>query len=165
MVNHGILSTLTVIISALLYGVYFSVIAGLVSLFFDLIKIPFFGFTAKKQGCMTDKKVDVAQSSSEWKSPIYTAFGILIFGIGFSIFSYATLDGNLRLYPLLLSIFSFRIVDKFVISKLHVMILGYAYKICFGMWKLLEKAVRETKKKAMLRKSTKNAQINGHRPP
>lgn len=146
MVNIIILDTFNIIVSALLYGACFSFILGLVSFLYDVINALIFGIKRGEQNLESNKDKRMSKASNTQKPLIITTFGILIFGVGFLIFLYATLDGNLRLYPLLLSFISFWLIDNFVISKFQFWISGYIYRVCFRLKKLFKKTVGKVKK-------------------
>jgi hypothetical protein len=165
MVNPSPSENLIAIISALLYGVLFSFVSDFVRLFFDLIVIFISAIKTKEEMLKKDKNEPKARINAKQITPVITAFKILFFGLGFSVISYITLDGNLRLYILISSIIGWYLTDRFIFSKLHVNILVFAENTAEFCKNLLKKLCLRFKKMSFFKKSQKNAVINDHRPP
>ena len=104
-----------VIISALIYGCCFSFFDEFVVALFYTIKLLFSIFFRSHTGDVTDSTNDNYESTP---IPLIVS-NVLVFGIGFMLLSYCFLDGNLRLYPLIISFSSYKMLSNYVSTKLR----------------------------------------------
>lgn len=152
-------------VSALLYGVVFAIITNFASTLFDLFRLLF--FISKWDDKMQKAgENDIGNISLQSRRPIAITFwGIVLFGIGFSVISFITLDGNIRLYTLLASILGWYLSEILILSKLRISILNAIRIIVSKLTKLSEKLRLRCKNAHFFKKSQKNALTNDHSPP
>ncbi len=107
--------------SAFIYGVCFSF---LYSLIMSLERSFFLMFSNKHTSAKTPLNVGDLHGNTGIQ-----CFMIFTYGIGFAILSYLTLDGVLRLYMLLLSLFGFFVTQKLFLNKLALLFCKFNIKI------------------------------------
>lgn len=113
-------NSLNTIVSALLYGLIFSLLTELATVIIHVFSILF--SCAKTVGKSKNQGneincVTVDFSEKPLSVSIVTIFS---FGIAFLVLSYATLDGSLRLYPLLIMLTSYKASEQLLFSKARV---------------------------------------------
>lgn len=165
MVVFSPLKILISVVSALLYGAILALTINFVSAFFDFIRMLFLAF---KKDIEMPKECKSASGSIVNRSPkpiAITFFGIVLFGIGFSVISFITLDGNIRLYTLLASILGWHFSEVQLFSKARVSVRNAMKIIISKLKKLCQKLRLQHKNAHFFKKSQKNALTNDHRPP
>ena len=108
--------------SALLYGFVFAILyslsvvfTNLFLVFFDTILTPQKARDLKKAECHLQKGKD---------SPIFLrVVFVFLFGIGFTILSYATLNGIIRLYMVVIALCAFFVPELLIFKKLRYFLL------------------------------------------
>ena len=152
---------LNVIISALIYGCCFSFFVEFVIALFYAIKLLFSIFfishTSDVIGCKND-------NCENTPIPLIIS-NVLIFGIGFMFLSYCFLDGNLRLYPLIISFSSYKMLSHYVTTKVRKRFLGGISNLLRFSRKKLTNIMLHLKNSLNFGKIGKNEQTNEHRPP
>ena len=147
--------TFTSIISALLYGSFLSLFIELIALFYYLVSFLISCIKNKKRASKTD--IIYGDIASLKKKPIaITMTAILLFGLAFTFFSYATLDGNLRLYPFLIMLVSYKASETFVFTKAENIFLRFTFRAGLYLEKIIIKASTRIKNTAHLIKNGKN---------
>ena len=137
--------------SALLYGFVFTILyslsvvfTNLFLVFFDTILTPQKARDLKRAECHLQKAKD---------SPMFLrVIFIFLFGIGFTILSYATLSGIIRLYMVVISLCAFFVPELLIFKKLRYFLLFRIIYLTNKITYILPKT-RKTSKK-----SEKNSQ-------
>lgn len=163
MVTIDILAAFNSAISALLYGLFFSFIMNLVILVFKISQLVTHAFFADEYN-EKSKIEEVIKANHSKKTPlVITILGILFFGIGYSIITYFSLDGRLRLYSILSSFLGCYIIDRHVAPNFTFFILLKTGMILFLLNKT-RKNTKYVKMKNIFHKKSKNTQTNDHPP-
>lgn len=146
--------------SALLYGFVFAILYSLSVLFtnlflmcFDAILTPQKARDPKSVECHLQKAKD---------SPIFLrVIFIFLFGIGFTILSYATLSGIIRLYMVVISLCAFFVPELLIFKKLR-------YFLLFRIICLTNKSPisyqKHEKHRKKVKKTAKNLKISLQNP-
>ncbi len=165
MVNFPLLKILHSFISALLYGAFFSLIANFIYLLFDSARI--FLFAIKRDNDAQRRIIHTSSDTgySQQRHIVIVVAEIIIFGIGFSVVSFITLEGNLRLYSLLSSILGWYFTETLILVKTRTSILNIIEKIALKFQKLSEKLRFRYKNRHFFKKIQKNASTNDRSPP
>ena len=164
MVTNGALATLISAISALLYGLLFSFITFLVGSMLKFTQILIGTYFAKKH----DKEIEINKTIDDcFSRPLplmISVIEILLFGIGFSVVSFLSLDGRLRLYTAFFSVLGCWIIDRFIATKYFHFISSLTGKILFLINNRIRKSIKCAKIKNILRKKSKNTPTNDLHP-
>ena len=137
--------------SALLYGFVFAILyslsvvfTNLFLVFFDTILTPEKARDLKKVECHLQKAKD---------SPIFLrVVFIFLFGIGFTILSYATLSGIIRLYMVVIALCAFFVPELLLFKKVRFLLQSHSLYLSNKIALILLKT------RKMSKKSEKNSQ-------
>ena len=137
--------------SALLYGFIFAILyslsvvfTNLFLVFFDTILTPQKARNLKKAECHLQKAKD---------SPMFLrVVFIFLFGIGFTILSYATLSGIIRLYMVVIALCAFFVPELLLFKKVRFLLQSHSLYLSNKIALILLKT------RKMSEKSKKNSQ-------
>lgn len=163
MVTPNVLTTFNSVISALLYGLIFSFITNFIVVILKLIRLLVNIILTNRHNEKGDINKMKNNGYSQKPPDIITVIGILLFGLGFSIISYFSLDGCLRLYTIFSSFFGCWIIDKFVVPRFSFIFLQ-GVKILSWLDSKIQKGTKHLKMKIIFQKKSENTQTNDLRP-
>ena len=125
MITINALDILKLSFSAFLYGLFFAIISELALISWRFVRVLFFSFNIKKHDNKTNHK-----SVNFSKKPLFlNVTSIFTFGIGFTIMSYVIIDGNLRLYPLAISVLTYKLLDVFLLTYSRTKLIHFLFHI------------------------------------
>ena len=125
MITINALDILKLSFSAFLYGIFFGFISELTLIFWCFVRVIFFSFKIKKHDNNANQK-----SVNFTKKPLlFTVTSIFMFGLGFTIMSYVIIDGSLRLYPLAISVLTYKFLDIFLLVHLRTKLIRFLFRI------------------------------------
>ena len=141
--------------SALLYGFVFAILyslsvvfTNLFLVFFDTILTPQKERDIKRAECHLQKAKD---------SPIFLrVIFIFLFGIGFTILSYATLSGIIRLYMVVIALCAFFVPELLIFKKLRYFLLFHIICLSYKLAYTLSKTQKTSKKSEKYSQKLKN---------
>ena len=149
--------TFTSIVSALIYGLFFSFFAEFVAILARLTS--FSSLHINNSNTTRDNDIQNAHTVDFETKPIaVTILTIFLFGIAFLVLSYDTLDGKLRLYLLLIMLTSYKAINHFLLAKARTFFLRFVCNINLHLKKIKEKASMCLKNRPHLIKNGKNDQ-------
>ena len=109
-----------VIISALLYGLILSLLAELITVIINVFFVMFSCARTVGKSKNQGNKRNCGTGDFSEKPLSVSIVTIFSFGIAFLVLSYATLDGSLRLYPLLIMLAAYKTSEQLLFSKARV---------------------------------------------
>lgn len=128
MVIHSLKETLIASISALIYGVIFSVLIEFITFVFLVVRTVIFDEDILCIGKIKEKN-SIVNSDCKGETPFFPkALSIVLFGLFFILHAFCTLDGNVRLYSLVIMLISYKLCRRFILSKIGIMSLKYIIK-------------------------------------
>jgi hypothetical protein len=137
--------------SALLFGFVFAILYSLSAVFTNLFLV-FFDAILTPQKASDLKRAERPLSRAK-DSPIFLrVIFIFLFGIGFTILSYATLSGIIRLYMVVIALCAFFVPELLLFKKLRYFLLFHT--ICLSN----KFAYTLSKTRKISEKSEKNSQ-------
>lgn len=137
--------------SALLYGFVFAILYSLSVVFTNLFLV-FFDTILTPQKARDLKRVECHLQKAK-DSPIFLrVVFIFLFGIGFTILSYATLSGIIRLYMVVIALCAFFVPELLLFKKVRFLLQSHSSYLSNKIALILLKT-RKTSKK-----SEKNSQ-------
>ena len=130
--------TATSVFSAFIYGLFFSFFESLLSI------AEYLTFLA----LATKDNIETVPTKYEYlrKSILFRCTTIFIYGIGFMILSYITLDGVLRLYMVLCSLLALFISKKLILNKFILYSCQKARLICMKFMDIVPTFLSKCKK-------------------
>ncbi len=141
-------------LSALIYGALLDILFTFTIIFYDIVSTPF----RWKNNAKMQRKTEQAEE----KSPIIiNVIFIFLFGIGYTVISYVTLDGIIRLYTALFSLIGFLLPEKMVMKKIRIRLKSKITNTCLQIVKKtnivaskLSKTLKTKKKSRKFNKKT-----------
>ena len=141
-------------VSALIFGLLFSFLYTLSALFFNAI-YAFFFFLSKPNTTSNSEETDNILSKIKSTPLSIKVVFILLFGIGFTLLSYLTLDGIIRLYMIAISLFAFFLPERLLLQKFRSFLLTNITKLTVKIVNFFKKTTKFIKKCAKNRKIAK----------
>lgn len=137
--------------SALLYGFVFAILYSLSVVFTNLFLV-FFDTILTPQKARDPKRVECHLQKAK-DSPIFLrVVFIFLFGIGFTILSYATLSGIIRLYMVVIALCAFFVPELLLFKKVRFLLQSHSLYLS----NIIALILLKTRK--MSEKSEKNSQ-------
>lgn len=146
--------------SALLYGFVFAILYSLSVVFTNLFLV-FFDTILTPQKARNLKKAEYHLQKAKDSPMFLRVVFIFLFGIGFTILSYATLSGIIRLYMIVIALCAFFVPELLLFKKLRYFLLFHIIYLSNKLAYTLSKTQKTSKK---VKKTAKNLKISLQNP-
>jgi hypothetical protein len=156
MVGLNTTNALGAIISALLYGLIFSLFAEFVTTIICALIIMISCLKTKNEHKYPGIRGNYYPDNFSEKPLAVSIVIIFSFGIAFLILSYVILDGNLRFYPLFAMLISYKASEHFLFSKARIAFIQCIFNFSIAFRKALVKIKNNAKKHLRFIKNGKN---------
>ena len=135
------------LLSALLFGLFFTILYTIVIIISNVAFI-FCSLILSPQTINDSKKLDSLLGNLKTSPLGIKVIFIFLFGIGFSLLSYIALDGIIRLYMVVLSIFAFFLPEYLLLQKMRHFLLSRILSLAIKIANLFAKMQKNLKKRA-----------------
>lgn len=160
MIEYGLKEVLVSIISAFVFGAVFSFFCLFLGLITFCTRININGIGYKKFERKPWRRCTI--NKDDYTSSFGVFISVLVFGVSFMVLSYVFLDGQIRLYYLVVCFAGYVIADKTLIGFLRPIIFSLVegisacvFALLFKLRTMLTKSITAMKRQKMVSKKKK----------